>query len=508
MAKPKKTPPPEEQIELVVTAALEAEIPRVFFRAHGVPVYTLKSLRAGRFTQARREATRNMLVVLTGVGPDASALAARWIHEHIHPLFVVNVGTAGCPHPEIQLGTWLVPHCVRTTNETAILLDPRLPFTWPIALARRSAGTLFSVKTPLENVDALSFSVDCVDMEAAAQAAEFEASGISFSVLKFASDRCNTNAQVDVIRRLPRVRNELEAIFGFLENRSEPKISVIIPVYNRKTTILECIESVLSQTLAPLEVIVVDDGSTDDTAHVVRNLGPPTSLIALPENRGVAHARNVGASQARGKWIAFLDSDDIWEKTKLQGQWEFLARHPFYRIVQTDEIWIRNGVRVNPRNHHAKPRGWIWEPSLERCLVSPSGILIERTLLQSLGGFDEALPACEDYDLWLRLARTWPVGLDPSKSVIKRGGHADQLSKRFPAMDRFRVYALLNALRGEEDPRYRSHLMQMARKKLRVLAQGAQNRGLMNHATRYRTLDEALDLRTATPEELKWLIKS
>jgi len=508
MAKPQKTRPHDEPIELVVTAALEAEIPRAFFRAHGVPVCTFKSLRAGGLAQARNESKRSMLVVLTGVGPAASALAAQWIREHIRPLFVVNVGTAGCPHSEIQLGTWLAPNSVRTTTEAAIHLESRLPFQWPAALARRSGGTLLSVRNPLDHADARSFAVDGIDMEAAAQASEFGPTGISFCVLKFASDRCDANAEVDMVRCLSRVREEIQAIFSFLEAPSEPKISVIIPVCNRKMTMRNCVESVLSQTLAPLEVIVVDDGSTDGTADVVRGLGAPTSLIELPKNQGVAHARNRGTSQARGDWIAFIDSDDAWEKNKLQGEWEFLARHPFYRIAQTDEIWIRNGVRVNPRNHHAKPRGWIWEPSLERCLVSPSAVLIERALFQSVGGFDEALPVCEDYDLWLRLARRWPVGLDPAKSVIKQGGHADQLSRRFPAMDRFRVYALLKALRSEEDPRYRSQLMQMAHKKLCVLIQGAENRGLTDHAIRYRSLDEALDLRAPTWEELQWLIES
>jgi GT2 family glycosyltransferase len=199
-------------------------------------------------------------------------------------------------------------------------------------------------------------------------------------------------------------------------------------------------------------------------------------VIRLGENLGVSAARNRGVAEARAGWIAFLDSDDRWKPNKLARQWQFLSERPHYRALQSEEIWIRRGARVNRRKYHAKPAGWIWEPSLERCLVTASALLVEKQLLDELGGFDEDLRACEDYDLWLRMARWHPVGLDTSETVVKYGGHADQLSRRYPAMDRFRVLALLAGLDIEREPRFAAALAAAARDKLEILIAGSRHR--------------------------------
>lgn len=206
-------------------------------------------------------------------------------------------------------------------------------------------------------------------------------------------------------------------------------------------------------------------------------------------NRGVAAARNLGVAHSRGEAIAFLDSDDLWLPGKLAAQVAFFAAHPEAQICQTDEIWMRNGVRVNPCAHHRKPGGDIFAASLRLCVVSPSAVMLRRSLFARHGGFDEGLPACEDYDLWLRIARDTPVWLIERPLVIKRGGHADQLSRRFWGMDRFRVAALVRLLaEGHLTAAQRAAASRVLGEKCRILVQGATRRGRLDEAARYRAL--------------------
>jgi glycosyltransferase involved in cell wall biosynthesis len=266
-----------------------------------------------------------------------------------------------------------------------------------------------------------------------------------------------------------------------------PRVSVVIPTYNRWPMVGEAIESVLAQTYPGFELIVVDDGSTDDT---VAQLGKYSSRLRLfsQSRRGVSGARNAGAGEARGSLLAFLDSDDLWRAEKLKCQADFLELHPEIAICQTEEIWIRNGVRVNPRAIHRKPAGDIFLPSLDLCLVSPSAVMMRRDLFVALGGFDEALPVCEDYDLWLRIAVDHQVALIPKPLVIKRGGHADQLSHSLWGMDRYRVVALQKLLRSDIGGVRREAAVDVLRRKVRILAQGARKRGKEQEAVGYETM--------------------
>ncbi len=225
-------------------------------------------------------------------------------------------------------------------------------------------------------------------------------------------------------------------------------ISVIIPTHNRAGLLRRALASVQNQTRRPDEVIVIDDGSTDETAQVVCGEFPRYRYVRQPR-RGVAAARNKGAGEAMGRWLAFLDSDDEWRPVKLKRQLAALASRPDYSICHTDEIWIRNGRRVNPKDRHAKAGGHIFRRCLALCVISPSAVVIARSLFDSLGGFDETLAVCEDYDLWLRLCARHPVLYVDETLVVKYGGHSDQLSKKYFGMDRFRIQALENILAGE-----------------------------------------------------------
>jgi glycosyltransferase involved in cell wall biosynthesis len=270
-----------------------------------------------------------------------------------------------------------------------------------------------------------------------------------------------------------------------------PLVSVIIPTLNRRALVCEAVASVLAQRDASAEVIVVDDGSTDDTQGALRVFGGRIRCVRQA-TRGVSAARNRGVRLATGRWLAFLDSDDLWVPEKLARQLAYHARNPALRASQTGEIWVRNGVRVNPCRHHQKPDGDIFAPSLARCVVSPSAVMLHRDLFAALGGFDEGLVACEDYDLWLRLSLCEPVGLLDEPLVIKRGGHADQLSRRHWGMDRFRVAALSKLLAaGELHGARRAVALAMLQRKCRVLAHGASRRGRDDEAERYRVLAQA-----------------
>jgi len=257
-----------------------------------------------------------------------------------------------------------------------------------------------------------------------------------------------------------------------------PKVSVIIPTYNRLPMLKEALDSVLSQDFEDFELIVVDDGSTDGTAEVIKGYGGRVKLLQYPENRGVSAARNQGILKARGKYIAFLDSDDLWVKGKQKIQVAFLDDNPHYPLCYTDEIWIRKGRRVNPKFKHAKYSGWIFEKCLPLCTISPSSAMMRRALFSKVGLFDEALPVCEDYDFWLRVSVRFPVFFINRKLIIKRGGHSDQLSQRSWGNDRYRVIALEKLL---SEPYIRSDERQMIlaemKRKCQILSKGFFKRG-------------------------------
>jgi len=283
-------------------------------------------------------------------------------------------------------------------------------------------------------------------------------------------------------------------------------ISVIIPTFNRAWTLEETLRSVLEQTFKNFEVIVVDDGSTDGTPDLLRQF-PQVRVHRWEDNRGVSAARNRGIEMAGGELICFLDSDDRWIKNKLQMQLDWMQAHPECPACYTDEIWIRNGVRVNPKNKHRKYSGDIFRYCLPLCIISPSSIMMRTSILETIGGFDTDLAACEDYDLWLRLASRYPVEFIPEKLIVKTGGHADQLSQKFRGMDRFRVYALEKILKQDVlSPQQRAWVLEALIENCSILNIGYGNRGKHEEARLYgqaaeyyrRTLDRKHNETSAT----------
>lgn len=265
------------------------------------------------------------------------------------------------------------------------------------------------------------------------------------------------------------------------------RVSVVIPAYNRAHTLPRAIDSVLGQTLRANEVVVVDDGSDDGTEALVRKRYPQVRYLRQA-NGGVSRARNLGIAATGGDWIALLDSDDAWLPTKLATQCTELRQHPLARLCHTDEIWIRRGRRVNQMDKHAKSGGHIFRACLPRCVISPSAAILHRSLIAEVGSFDEDLPACEDYDLWLRICATEPVAFVASPQIRKYGGHEDQLSRRHWGMDRFRILALEKIIGsdrlGSED---RVAACETLTRKARILAAGARKRGNRRTAEYYES---------------------
>ena len=253
-------------------------------------------------------------------------------------------------------------------------------------------------------------------------------------------------------------------------------VSVIIPTRNRASTILRAVESVLGQSHKELELIVVDDAGSDETRSILENRTNVRTLF-LDSHRGVSAARNRGVAVSDGEWLAFLDSDDKWLPCKLERQLD-LATRKRVSLVHSDEIWIRNGRRVNPGKKHCKTGGDIFERCLKLCLISPSTVVMRRELFEEMGGFDEDFPVCEDYDLWLKITSLYRVGFVPEALVVKYGGHGDQLSRQYKCMDYWRVLALERILKLRTfDPNRREKVVDEMCRKASILARGMEKHG-------------------------------
>ena len=266
-----------------------------------------------------------------------------------------------------------------------------------------------------------------------------------------------------------------------------PEVSVILPTYNRGWILKEAIDSILAQEFKDFELIVVDDGSTDNTGEILDSYEQDILVVRQP-NKGVSAARNRGIDAAEGRLIAFLDSDYLWLPRKLSSQVDFFNSNPAAVINQTEEIWVRNGVRVNPKTRHHKFSGMIFERSLALCLVSPSAVMIKKNLFSEVGVFDENLPACEDYDLWLRISCRYPVDLIETPLIMKRGGHADQLSKA-PGLDKYRIQALKKIIAsGQLEPDSYRAAVRTLQEKCAIFAAGCRKRGKDAEARYYEEL--------------------
>ena len=268
------------------------------------------------------------------------------------------------------------------------------------------------------------------------------------------------------------------------------QVSAVIPTHNRLHLLRRALYSVQAQTLPPLETIVIDDGSTDRSHESLATEFPTVQWIRQ-SNHGVSHARNQGIKQAKGEWIALLDSDDTWHPSKLEEQNQFLQQNLGLLFCHTDEAWIRRGKSVSHPAYLNKSNQDIFLKSLARCIICPSSVVIHQKIFEKIGFFDEELPVCEDYDLWLRLVLQYEIGYLDRKLVTKHGGHSDQLSTTYWGMDRFRVQSLQKLL---DNPNLKSSLIplifQTLIQKLDILNKGFSKRDKQLEAKEFNQLKQ------------------
>ncbi|MEI6079455.1 MAG: glycosyltransferase family A protein [bacterium] len=267
-------------------------------------------------------------------------------------------------------------------------------------------------------------------------------------------------------------------------------VSVIIPTYNRAALLARAVQSVLSQTYKDLELIIVDDGSIDNTKELVQELVASDQRIKyfyIP-NSGVSKARNLGIQKSKGELIAFLDSDDEWLPQKLQKQVQLYLNEP-YHLCHSDEIWVKNGKKMNQMKKHEKSGGDIFIKCLPLCCISPSASILTRKLLDEVGLFDDELEVCEDYDLWLRVTARYPVSFIEEPLIIKHGGHDDQLSNRSWGNDTYRVTALQKIISsGLVSGEKLAACIQMLKYKCEILSNGFEKHGKQKEAMFYKQI--------------------
>ena len=264
------------------------------------------------------------------------------------------------------------------------------------------------------------------------------------------------------------------------------KISIVIPTFNRIGSLPRALDSALNQTYQPSEIIVVDNGSSDGTTKLLRERYPTIRLL-IEKKLGVSAARNKGIRHSKFQWIALLDSDDAWDKTKLEKQKNALASsQDQFRLVHTDEIWIRNGNKFNQMKKHQKFGGDIFNNCLSLCCISPSSVLINKNIFKEVGYFDESLPVCEDYDLWLKICSQEKILFINQKLTLKYGGHKDQLSKTYWGMDRFRIKSLENLILNYKlKPDQKINAIKTIVKKLKIIVNGAYKRNNSSIINKY-----------------------
>lgn len=249
------------------------------------------------------------------------------------------------------------------------------------------------------------------------------------------------------------------------------ELSVVIPTYNRYEFLKRALRSIYDQSLLPKEVIVVDDGSEDATRNIQNDF--PQIKYIFQTNQGVSSARNRGIASSNFEWIAFLDSDDLWESEKLAKHKAFHTLHPKSLMSYTDELWIRDAKVIKVPKKYQKPAEGLFEKSLSHCIIAPSSACIHRSVFEQVGLFDESLEVCEDYDLWLRIASEYEIGLINEKLIHKYAGHPQQLSFKHWGMDRFRVQALEKLLELHPKHLYKEKILRTLKEKYTLLLYGA-----------------------------------
>jgi glycosyltransferase involved in cell wall biosynthesis len=237
-----------------------------------------------------------------------------------------------------------------------------------------------------------------------------------------------------------------------------PTVAAIVPAYNAAALLPRSIESILSQTVPVTEVIVVDDGSTDETRQVAESFGPPVKCISQP-NAGLAGARNSGIRAATSEWIALLDADDRWLPNKIEQQLNAAARHPECVLLYSDATVVLpdGSIAGHFLTDKGPISGWVFDRLLASCFMLPSTVMVRRKVLLDAGLFNESFRRVEDYELWLRLAREHQFYMVPDSLTLYER-QPDSLSRNVAAMLMAQIEVLEPLLNQPLTPSQRANL--------------------------------------------------
>lgn len=275
-----------------------------------------------------------------------------------------------------------------------------------------------------------------------------------------------------------------------------PSVSAVIPLYNRSNQVVEAVASVLSQDgerSGVDELIVVDDGSTDGGTEAIGRLYTDESrirIVTIGHSGFPGFVRNRGAEVARGDLLAFLDSDDLWLTGKIDAQREIHRIHPEIGLSHTRERWLRGDREVSQKSQRHLREGDIFADALEKCIIGPSTVMMDRRLFEETGGFAEDIEIAEDYEYWLRITDRYPVAYLDAPYTVKRAGHGDQLSEKYGHIEWFRIQALhrlLETYRFSSDEHRIAAAVELERK-CGIYAAGARKRGNDEEADRILAL--------------------
>lgn len=442
-------------VKCVFLVALKQEVPSCF-RSRGL-VYSIKQLVAER----KSHFDSSILCIITGVGKDAISSTFRYISTYLSPQMVVNFGSAGSTVHSV--GQYVIPKSVCCLDNDFVLDFPVYPFISNETFVYADKLTTVQTVNPKDRFE-------LVDMEAFWIAQESRALSCPFYCIKYVSD---SNSVEEFYNTVKTIEESFERLFAPLFDLDD-SVSVIIPTYNRAGMLKRAIDSVLNQSVS-VDLIVVDDASCDETSSVLALYKDQIQVIKNDRNMGVSYSRNRGVEIARSRFIAFLDSDDEWHVDKIKHQLDYLFINPFFNIIQCDEKWIRNNKQINKKKYHLKEEGFIFKQSLERCMVSPSGVMIKKKFFDQFSGFNETFQVCEDYDLWIKMTRFFLVGFNSDLDVNKFAGHSDQLSLT-PVMDKYRVQSLEQLYRSETSQVFKDYIFNVLSFKKTIYETGLQKR--------------------------------
>jgi glycosyltransferase involved in cell wall biosynthesis len=257
------------------------------------------------------------------------------------------------------------------------------------------------------------------------------------------------------------------------------------------------VRSVLAQTVRDFQLIVADDGSTDDTRGRLSGFEDSRISCLFLEHHGMpGRARNAGAAAAQGRYLAFLDSDDLWLPEKLERQTRLFQAGDRAPLCHTRELWLRGGREISQAGRSHRREGDIFRDALVKCVVGPSTVIVEKDFFERHGGFREDLEIAEDYELWLRMSFDSPVayldeGLTIKRARMQARGEEANLSEKYGHIEVFRIRALCDLIAQgafaslpEKDELARRELI----RKCGVYAAGCYKRGRREEALRYEAL--------------------